>query len=98
MNVAFEVLLGVAAPVAVAGATWVLIRRTYRRNPADLTRVMLAAFLAKMILFGTYVVAVFTLLPVRPVPFMAGFTGAFILLYLLQALSLRRLPAKDARA
>jgi hypothetical protein len=98
MNVAVEVLLGVAAPVAIASATWALIRWTHRRNPASLTRVMLAAFVAQMILFGTYVVVVFTLFPVRPVPFMAGFTGAFILLYLLQAVSLRRLLAKDARA
>jgi hypothetical protein len=98
MNVAVEVLLGVAAPVAIAGATWALIRWTYTRSPASLTRVMLAAFAVKMVLFGAYVVAVFTLLPVRPVPFMAGFVSAFILLYLLQALSLQRLFAKDARA
>ena len=98
MNFLLEILLGVAAPVVVAGAAWMLMVRTYRRNSAALTRVMIAGFAGKLVLFGAYVAAVLTLLPVRPVPFVTAFVGSFVVLYLLQALALRRLIAGDVPA
>jgi hypothetical protein len=98
MNVLIDVLLGMAAPAVVVGATWTLMRRTYRRNPAALTRLMLQAFAGKMLFFGGYVALVLSALPVRPMPFIAAFTGSFVVLYALQALWLRHLLAGDARA
>ena len=44
-----------AGAAAVAVTTWVLAERTYRRDPARLTGVMMAAFVGKMVFFGAYV-------------------------------------------
>ena len=88
-----EVLLGMLGPLAVAGGSWVLAERTYRRNPERLTAVMVAAFIGKMIFFGAYVVVVLAVLSLRPVPFVVSFTGCFIACHVIEALCLRRLFA-----
>jgi hypothetical protein len=89
-----ELFLGMIAPLVVATVTWVLAERTYRRNPERLTALMVAAFGAKMVVFGTYVAIVLKVLSLRPVPFVVSFTGYFIALHLAEALSLRRLFAE----
>jgi hypothetical protein len=98
MNVFMEILLGVAGPCVGVLTAWVLMVRTFRRNPAALTRLMMIAFAAKMIFFGAYVAFVLRMLPVRPIPFVVAFTSAFIVLYTMQAFSLRRLLAGEIRA
>jgi hypothetical protein len=86
-----EVLFGMLGPLAVTIATWVVMERTYRCNPAALTSVMMAAFGVKLVFFGVYVAVMLGLLLLRPVPFVASFTSCFIGLYLIMALSMRRL-------
>jgi hypothetical protein len=93
-----EVLCGMIAPLVVATGTWMLTERTYRRNPEQVTSLMILAFGAKLVFFGTYVVVMLNVLSLRPVPFMAGFVGYFIALHLMEALYLRRLFAGGARA
>jgi|KBSSwiStaDraftv2_1062776.scaffolds.fasta_scaffold609240_2 hypothetical protein len=85
------VFLGMLAPLAVTVGTWVAIERVHRRNPADVTRLMMAAFAGKMVFFGAYVAVVLRGLSVRPQPFVISFTAYFIGLYLIEALYLRRL-------
>jgi hypothetical protein len=89
----FAVMLGMLAPLAVTVGTWVAIERAHRRNPADVTGLMMAAFAGKMVFFGAYVVVVLRGLSVRPEPFVISFTAYFIGLYLVEALYLRRLFA-----
>ena len=86
-------LLGVAGPLAAALASWLVSERTYRRSPAALTSVMIAAFAAKLVFFGAYVAVMIGVLSLRPVPFVASFTVSFIALHLVEALALRRLFA-----
>jgi hypothetical protein len=98
MNVFMEILLGVTGPCVGVLTAWVLMVRTFRRNPAGLTRLMMIAFAAKMIFFGAYVAFVLRVLPVRPIPFVVAFTSAFVVLYTMQAFALRRLLAGESRA
>lgn len=86
-----EVLLGMLGPLAMASGTWVLVERTYRQNPLRVTPVMVTAFAGKMVFFAAYVALMLTVLPLRPVPFVASFTVYFVALYLVEALGLRRL-------
>jgi hypothetical protein len=87
------VVLGMVAPLAAAGVSWVLIERTFKRDPQQLTALMIGAFVAKMLFFGAYVALMLALVGVRPVPFVVSFTGYFIALYLTEALLMRRLFA-----
>jgi hypothetical protein len=91
-----EVLLGMLAPLAAAGASWVLIERTFKRDPQQLTALMIGAFGAKMLFFGAYVVLMLAVVGLRPVPFIVSFTGYFIALYLTEALLMRRMFAADS--
>ena len=49
------------------------------------------------IIFGAYVVVILAVLRFRPVPFVASFTGYFIVLYLIEALYLKRLFSERSR-
>jgi hypothetical protein len=90
-------LAGMLAPLVVAAGSWILMERTYRRDPAALTGLMLKAFAGKMIFFGAYVAVVLSALSIRPIPFVVSFTGYFIGLHALEAVCLRRLVAGGAR-
>jgi hypothetical protein len=87
------VLLGMLAPLAATAVSWVLIERTFKRDPQRLTALMIGGFGAKMLFFGAYVGVMLTVVGVREVPFIVSFTGYFIALYLTEALLMRRLFA-----
>ena len=87
------VLLGMLAPLAVAGVSWLLIERTYRRDPERLTPLMIGAFGVKILFFGAYAAVMLKVVGLRPVPFITSFTSYFIALYLTEALLMRRLFA-----
>lgn len=86
-----EVLFGMLAPLTGAAATWVLVARIFPSRPEALTSLMVAAFGAKLVFFGTYVAVMLTQLALRPVPFVTSFTVYFIALHLFEALCLQRL-------
>jgi hypothetical protein len=86
-----DVLFGIVGPLVVAAGAWVLMERAYRRSPSQLTSVMVGAFAGKMLFFAAYVAIMIRAVSVHPVPFMVSFAGAFIGLYVIEALYLRRL-------
>jgi len=93
-------LLGMLAPLAVVTTSLLLIDRGYRREPLRLTSLMIKAFMGKIVFVGTYVTLMMGVLSVPVVPFITSFTASFIVLYLVEALYLRRLftsgsPALD---
>jgi hypothetical protein len=96
-HIGIEVFLGMIAPLVVATCTWLLIERTYRRHPEQVTSLMVAAFGAKMVFFGAYVAIVLKVLSLRPIPFVVSFAGYFIALHLAEAFCLRRLFAESMR-
>ena len=93
-----EVACGWLGPLGMACGTWVLTERTWRRQPERLTALLITAFAGKMVFFGAYVAVMLKGLALRPVPFVASFTGAFIVLHLMEALALRNLFADVAHA
>ena len=86
-----EVLFGMLGPLAVAIGAWMLMERTYRRQPERLTGVMAMALVGKMVFFGAYIAVMLRVLSLRTVPFVVSFTSYFIGLLVIQALALRRL-------
>jgi len=85
------VLLGMFGPLLATTSSWVLIERTYRESRQTLTNVMITAFAFKLVFFGFYVGLMIRVVALRPLPFIASFTGYFVGLYLMEALYLRRL-------
>ena len=88
-----EIVFGMAGPLAVVAASWLLIDWMHRRRPASVTALMMGAFAGKMIVFAAYVAVMLKGLGLRPGPFAASFVSYFIALYFVQALALRRLSA-----
>ncbi len=95
---AADVAAGIGGPLVAAAATWVMVARAARTNPGGLTSLMLAAFVAKVVFFGVYVVVMLRGLGVAPVPFIATFTGYFVGLYVAEAVLMHRLFTGGARA
>jgi hypothetical protein len=90
---AVAALSGMIGPLVMVAASWTLTDRTYRRNPARVTSMMVASFGAKMVFVGAYVAIMLGVVSLRPVPFVMSFTAYFIALYAIEALYLRRLLA-----
>ncbi len=90
----YEVLLGVAGPAVVAGASWVLMARTWARDPVALLPLLLRAFAVKALVFIGYVALVAGVFDVRLTPFAISFTVAFLATYLAEAYGLRRMMAR----
>ena len=88
-----EIFWGMLGPLVAAAGSWFLAERTYRRDPAALTSLMSAAFFAKLVFFGAYVVGVLRALTLDPTPFVVSFVTYFIGLFVAEALLLRRLFA-----
>jgi hypothetical protein len=86
-----EVLYGMLAPLVVAVVSWIVIERTYRADPARLTRVMVEGLAVKAVFFGAYVAGMLRVIGLRPVPFVVSFTSYFIALHVTEAMFLRRL-------
>jgi hypothetical protein len=86
-----EVVWGLAGPLAAASVTWVLARRAYERDPAQLTRVMTKAFAAKLLFFGVYVAVMIIGLGLSATPFALSFAFFFIGVHVVEALFLQRL-------
>ena len=93
-----EVWLGMAAPLLVVIASWMVAARVYDRQPERLTSVMMTTFAAKAVIFGVYCWLAIGVLRVRPVPFAVSFAAYFIALYAAEAVCLQRLFAGRMRA
>jgi hypothetical protein len=92
-----EIFFGMLGPLAATIGTWFLVARFYKERPEELTGLMIAAFLLKVIFFGGYVAVMLRVAGFRPVPFVLSFTGYFIGLYLMEALYLKRLFSERYR-
>jgi hypothetical protein len=86
-----EALWGMLAPLVSANGSWLVMARAFAAGPERLMPVMIQALAAKMVLFGAYVTVMLQVLDLRPGPFVLSFAGAFIALYAMEALFLRRL-------
>lgn len=82
--VATEVLVGMAGPVVVAVGSIMMMDRVSRRNPEGLTRLLIRAFVSKMVVFGLYVALATVLMSLDVVAFVVSFTMYFVLLYLVE--------------
>ena len=89
-----EVFFGMIGPLVAVASTAALVEWTARVNPAGVASAMMAGFVAKMLFFGVYVVAVVTLSAVDRRPFLLSFTGFFVALYAIEALHLRRIASR----
>ena len=91
-----ETFLGMAGPLAAAGGTWLAVDRTWRRDPARLTRLLMGALFLKLVFFGLYTIAVSQIdgldLGTWAVAFLIYFAG----LYAAQGLLLRSLMTPQA--
>ena len=88
---ALEVGLGVAGPLVVAVGSLALMDRAYKQSPERLTRLLVRAFLAKLVLFGLYMTVTVSMLSLDPAWFAGSFTVSFVALHLAEALHLQRL-------
>lgn len=83
--------LGMLGPLAATLCSMVAVNRAHRKDPASLTRVMIAAFVAKVAFFGGYVILVVKAGWVLPTPFAVSFVSYFFALHIIEAVRLRRL-------
>jgi hypothetical protein len=92
-----EILAGMLGPLAAVGVSWALVARAHARNPAGVTSLLVAMFMAKMVFFGAWVVWMVAAAGFAPKPFIVSFTIYFVVLYAVEAVLLRRLSQDPGR-
>ena len=85
--------LGIAGPVVLAGASWMVTTRTWAKDKAALLPVMMRAFVVKALVVVTYVVVVLKGANAQPMPFFLSFIATYLVTHLAEAFCLRRLMA-----
>ena len=93
-----EIWLGMAAPLAAALISWILMIRQHQRAPEGLTPLLIKSFAVKMIFIAAYVAVLIKVNVVAPVPFAISFTCYFIFLHGMEAIGLHRLQASGISA
>ena len=91
VDASLEIWLGMLGPLVIVGAGWIVVERTERRQPGNMTRIQVQLLVAKMVFVGGYVTAILGMSPARPVPFAVSFSGYFLVLYGIEAIALYRL-------
>ena len=94
-DLAAPVFGAMTGPLVAVVATWIVAVRTYRRDPAGMTNVMVKAYLAKVLFFSVYVVAMIKLAGLPARTFGLSFVAFFITLYAVEAMLLSRLRRID---
>jgi hypothetical protein len=84
---------GIAGPVVLAGASWMVTARTWAKDKAALLPVMMRAFAVKAMVVVAYVVVVVKVMDARPMPFFLSFIATYLVTHLAEAICLRRLMA-----
>jgi hypothetical protein len=84
-----EIVCGMLGPLVVVLGTWILVEGS-RGQPQALMGRMIGAFFAKMVFLGAYVALMVRVVGMKPVPFVASFTGYFVVFYCVEALHLKR--------
>jgi hypothetical protein len=84
-GIARPVFGGMIGPVTAVVATWIVAVRTFRGNPAALTKVLATAFLVKVVFFTVYVVVMIKLAELPARTFGLSFMAFFIGLYAVEA-------------
>jgi len=86
-----SVWLGMLGPLVAALCSMVALNRAHRKDPANVTKVLIAAFAAKVVFFGGYVILIVKAGWVSPNPFVVSLVSYFFALHIIEAIRLRRL-------
>lgn len=90
-DAAVEIVLGLLAPLVVALGSWRLMESAYRRGPERLSRLMVRAFVGKLVFFGIYLTVTVGTFPLERTWFIGAFAISFVVLHLTEAVQLQRL-------
>jgi hypothetical protein len=86
-----ELFFGMLGPLVVAAVSWIVVERAYAARPEGVLGVMVTGMAVKLVFFAVYTFVMLRVLGLRPVPFVASFTGYFVALHNLEALFMKRL-------
>jgi hypothetical protein len=85
------IMAGMLGPLVAVAASWLAVERAFQRNPAQVTGLIMSAFLVKAVGFAAYFVVVLRVLDLPARPFAISFLCYFVGLYAAEAWLLRRL-------
>ena len=86
-----ELFCGMLGPLAVVAVSWLVVERAWAARPEGVLGVLLGGMALKLMFFAVYAFVMLRVLSLRPVPFVASFTGYFIALHNIEALFMKRL-------
>ncbi|MEE8436749.1 MAG: hypothetical protein V3S22_00265 [Candidatus Neomarinimicrobiota bacterium] len=84
-----EILMGMLMPLAVTLISLQRLKFISRTRPDDLSKFLIKAFVLKMLLYGGFIVILFTFYAFHQIAFIISFAGYFIALFATEAILLK---------
>tara|TARA_B100001964_G_scaffold63079_1_gene71849 strand:- start:337 stop:693 length:357 start_codon:yes stop_codon:yes gene_type:complete len=84
-----EIFLGMIAPLIVGIISILVLSEKNKKNPGNVTNVLIQSFAGKMIFYALYFIYIFTFYTFNPLPFVISFVSYFVTIHICEALFLR---------
>ena len=89
-----ELFWGMLLPLITTACTLYIEKIIYDKSPEKLTPFLIKAFIGKMLVYGLYIIIIFSFYSFNPVPFIISFSACFITLHVIEALFLKSILSK----
>ncbi len=86
-----EIFWGIFLPWIVAVTELFLVFKAKIKDPQLTTKVLMAGFVGKMVLFAVYLTSIIYFYSFTPLPFVISFLGSFLAFHTLEAIVLKSL-------
>ena len=85
-----EIFLGLFAPILIGYVAVFFMIKHKNFELIGLNKMIISGFAIKLIFYGLYIIAIFTVYPFKPIPFMCSFATSFIVLQITEAVILKK--------
>ena len=89
-NFAYEIFLGLLAPILVGYGTVFFMEKYSNMGMIDFNKMLIKGFALKFIFYGLFILTIFTVYSFNPIPFMCSFSSSFIGLHMMETIVLKK--------
>ena len=93
-NFIYEIFLGLLAPIFIGYGTVFFMEKYSNMGMIYFNRMLIKGFALKFILYGLFLLIIFTVYSFNPIPFMCTFTPSFIGLHIVETMVLKKIQGR----
>ena len=92
-DISGEIFLGLFPLISIGYITVFFMIKHSNSGLIRLNKMLIRGFAIKSIIYGIYIIAIFTVYSFKPLPFMCSFVTSFIVLQIIEAVILKKIKS-----